>query len=133
MNNVSLMGRLTKDVEVRYSQSATPIAVAVYTLAVPRAYKRQGEPEADFIRCKCFGKTAEFAEKYLKKGHQVGIVGRIEVSNYEDSNKVRKTLVQIIVDNHTFCNNGAAPGTVTMEPNTGFIPNYVEEDDDLPF
>lgn len=76
MNKVILMGRLVKEPEVRYSQGAEPIAVARYTLAVNRRFKRQGEPEADFINCVAFGKTGEFAEKYFKKGQLVAITGR---------------------------------------------------------
>lgn len=133
------MGRLTKDVEVRYSQSATPVAVARYTLAVPRAYKRDGEPDADFVLCKAFGKTAEFAAKYLKKGNQVGVTGRIQVSSYEDQQKVKRTLVEIIIDNHTFCSgnkNSEAGATHEAQgaagSSCGFVP-MEDDDDDLPF
>ena len=75
MNKVILMGRLVKEPEVRYSQGAEPIAVARYTLAVNRRFKRQGEPEADFINCVAFGKTGEFAEKYFKKGSWLRLPG----------------------------------------------------------
>lgn len=68
MNKVILMGRLVKEPEVRYSQGTEPLAIARYTLAVNRRFKRQGEPEADFIPCVAFGKAGEFAEKYFKKG-----------------------------------------------------------------
>ena len=68
MNKVILMGRLAREPEVRYSQGTEPLAIARYTLAVNRRFKRQGEPEADFINCVAFGKTGEFAEKYFKKG-----------------------------------------------------------------
>ena len=77
MNKVILMGRLTKDPEVRYAQSSEPLAVARYTLAVNRRFKRQGEQDADFIGCVAFGKAGEFAEKYFKKGQMVGVVGRL--------------------------------------------------------
>lgn len=76
MNKVILMGRLTKDPEVRYAQGSEPLAVARYTLAVNRRFKRQGEQDADFIGCVAFGKAGEFAEKYFKKGQMVGVVGR---------------------------------------------------------
>ena len=68
MNKVVLMGRLTRDPDVRYSQGETPLAIARYTLAVDRRFKRNGEQDADFINCVAFGRTAEFAEKYLKQG-----------------------------------------------------------------
>ncbi len=80
MNKVILMGRLTKDPEVRYSsQKAEPLAVARYTLAVNRRFKRQGELDADFINCVSFGKAGEFAERYFKKGQMVSVVGRLQV------------------------------------------------------
>lgn len=75
MNKVILMGRLTRDPEVRYSQSSEPVAVARYTLAVNRRFKRKDEPEADFIPCVALGKSGEFAEKYFRKG-QLGGQGR---------------------------------------------------------
>ena len=76
MNKVVLMGRLTRDPEVRYSQGNNPMAIARYTLAVDRKFKRDGEPNADFINCVAFGKNGEFAEKYLRKGIKILIEGR---------------------------------------------------------
>lgn len=78
MNKVILMGRLTRDPEVRYSQGSEPLAVARYTLAVNRRFKRQGDQDADFIGCVAFGKTGEFAEKYLV---QVGTAEEPVLSN----------------------------------------------------
>lgn len=78
MNKAVLMGRLTRDIEVRYSQGENPMAVARYTLAVQRKFKREGEPDADFISCVAFGKAAEFAEKYFRQGTKVAITGRIQ-------------------------------------------------------
>ena len=69
---------------MRYSQGTEPLAIARYTLAVNRRFKRQGEPEADFINCVAFGKTGEFAEKYFKKGQMVSVVGRLQVRSWED-------------------------------------------------
>lgn len=71
MNKVILLGRLVKDPEIRYTQGAAPLAVARYTLAVSRRFQKEGEPEADFINCVAFGKSGEFAEKYLRKGQQI--------------------------------------------------------------
>ena len=76
MNKVILMGRLTRDPEVRYSQGSEPVAVARYTLAVNRRFKRKDEPEADFIPCVAFGKIGEFAEKYFRQGMRVLVSGR---------------------------------------------------------
>ena len=79
MNKVILMGRLTRDPEVRYSQGERQTAVARYSLAVNRTFKRDGEPDADFINCVAFGRQAEFAEKYFRKGIRIVISGRIRL------------------------------------------------------
>ncbi len=83
MNKVILMGRLTRDPEVRYSQGAEPLAIARYSLAVNRRFKRDGEPDADFINIVAFGRNAEFAEKFFQKGQQVSVVGHIQTGSYE--------------------------------------------------
>ena len=90
MNKVILMGRLTRDPEVRYTQGDNAMAIARYSLAVDRRFKRDGEPDADFINCVAFGKSGEFAEKYLKKGTKVAVVGRIQTGAYtnKDGQKV---------------------------------------------
>ena len=82
MNKVILMGRLTRDPEVRYSGGDNATAVARYSLAVDRRFKRDNEPSADFINCVGFGKTAEFAEKYFRKGMRICVVGRIQTGSY---------------------------------------------------
>ena len=82
MNKVILMGRLTRDPEVRYSQGATPLAIARYTLAVDRRFRRDGEATADFIPCVAFGRQAEHAEKYYHQGLRVTISGRIQTGSY---------------------------------------------------
>lgn len=93
MNNVVLMGRLTRDPEVVETGNGT--VIASYTIAVDRAFKSEGQPEADFIRCKCFGKAAEFADKWLRKGVKVAVSGRLETGSYqrEDGTKVYTTEV----------------------------------------
>ena len=93
MNKVILMGRLTRDPEVRYSQGANATAVCRYTIAVDRRFKREGEPDADFFNCTVFGKGAEFAEKYLKQGTKIVVSGRVENDNYtnKDGQKVYTT------------------------------------------
>lgn len=90
MNKVILLGRLTKDPELRYSQGNNPMAIARYTLAVDRKFKRDGEPNADFINCIAFGKNGEFAEKYLHKGIKILIEGRWQSGSYtnKDGQKV---------------------------------------------
>ena len=84
MNKVVLMGRLTKNPEIKYAGKDNDMAVARYTLAVNRRYKRDGEQEADFISCVIFGKSAEFAQKYLHKGMRIVIGGRISTGSYKD-------------------------------------------------
>ncbi len=102
MNKVILVGRLTKDPEVRYSQSAEPLAVAKFALAVSRRSKREGEPDADFINCVVFGKQAEFAEKYFKKGMMAALSGRLQIRQYDDQNGTRHWMTEVLVDDLEF-------------------------------
>ena len=97
MNKTVLMGRLTADPQVRYSQGDNATAVARYTLAVNRKFKKDGEPTADFIPCVVFGRSAEFTEKYFRKGMQVAISGRIQTGSYtnKDGQKVYTTDVVV--------------------------------------
>lgn len=147
MNKVILMGRLTRDPEVRYSptQSGEQMAIARYTLAVDRRYKRDGEQTADFIGCVAFGKSAEFTEKYLKQGTKIAISGRIQTGSYtnKDGNKVYTT--DVVVEEQEFAESKAASGQSAPSgapnpanaagpaPSNGFmsIPEGIE--DDLPF
>lgn len=101
MNKVILIGRLTKDVEMRYSAS-NDTAIARYTLAVNRPFKREGEPEADFLPCVAFNKTAEFAEKYLAKGIRVAIEGRIQTGSYTNSEAKKVYVTEIVVERQEF-------------------------------
>lgn len=101
MNKVILMGRLTREPEVRYSQGAETMAIVRYTLAVNRRFKREGEAAADFINCVAFGKVGEFAEKYFKKGQMVSVVGRLSVSSYE-SNGQKRWSTDVIVEEQYF-------------------------------
>jgi len=108
MNQVVLMGRLTRDPEVRYTTGENTLAVARYTLAVDRRFKRDGEPTADFINCVSFGRTAEFAEKYFHQGIKIAVTGRIQTGSYtnKDGNKVYTT--DIVVENQEFAESKAA-------------------------
>lgn len=113
MNKVILMGRLTRDPEVRYSQGAEPLAIARYTLAVDRRGRRDangGDQTADFIQCVSFGRTAEFAEKYLKQGTKMLVTGRIQTGSYtnKDGNKVYTT--EVVVEEQEFAESKAAAG-----------------------
>ena len=139
MNKVILMGRLTRSPEVRYSQGAEPVAVARYTLAVNRRFKRKDEPEADFIPCVAFGKSGEFAEKHFKKGQMVFIVGRLQVRSWEDNEGKKRWTTEVIVEEQYFAeskknSNAAAPKEGGQAPADGFYPiDESVEDDDLPF
>ena len=98
MNKVILMGRLTRDPEIRYSQGQNDMAIARYTLAVDRRFgKKEGEQNADYISCVAFGKSAEFAEKYLHQGIKIAVSGRIQTGSYtnREGNKVYTTDVVV--------------------------------------
>lgn len=101
MNKVILMGRLTREPEVRYSSGAEPLAVARYTLAVNRRFKRKDEPEADFIPCVAFGKSGEFAEKYFRKGQLVAVTGRLQVRSW-DKDGERRWTTEVVIEEQYF-------------------------------
>lgn len=139
MNKVILMGRLTRSPEVRYSQGAEPVAVARYTLAVNRRFKRKDEPEADFIPCVALGISGEFAEKYFRKGQLVGVIGRLQVRSWEDKEGKKHWTTEVIVEEQYFAeskknSNAAAPKEGGQAAADGFYPiDESVEDDDLPF
>lgn len=152
MNKVILMGRLTRDPEVRYSQSANPVAVARYGLAVRRQFTREGEPDVDFVNIVSFGKAGEFAEKYFRKGQMVSVVGRLQVRNWEDDQKVKRTTTEVIAEEQHFAESKASfegrsndsfdrpvPQPMNSAPPSGstggFMPidERLAEDEDLPF
>ena len=105
MNKVILMGRLTKNPEIKYAGKDNDMAVARYTLAVNRRYKCDGEQEADFISCVTFGKSAEFAQKYLYKGMRIVIGGRISTGSYKDKDGKTIYTTDVIVEEHEFAQN----------------------------
>lgn len=138
------MGRLTADPDVRYSQGENPTAVAKYTLAVDRRFKRDGEPTADFVRCVVFGKPAEFTEKYFRKGTKICISGRIQTGSYTNRDGQKIYTTDVIVEEQDFAeskstaaqNNiqaGPSPYGPAPDPD-GFmqIPDNID-DDELPF
>jgi single-strand DNA-binding protein len=108
MNKVIMIGRLTRDPEIRYGQGANGVMVGSFGIAVDRRFKREGEPDADFFDCTTFGKQAEFVEKYLKKGIKIVIEGRLQNDNYtnKDGQKVYRT--RILVENLEFAESKAA-------------------------
>lgn len=132
MNKVILIGRLTADPEIKYSTD-NQNTVARYRLAVDRRFKKEGQPDADFISCVTFGKSAEFAEKYLKKGKKIAVVGRIQTGSYDKDGQTVFT-TDVVVEEHEFCESkasegGAAPSDTSLPMPDGFGGN----EDDLPF
>lgn len=103
MNNVSLIGRLTKDPELRYTSNNT--AVTSFTLAVNKDYKVEGQPEADFIPIVAWSKTAEFAAKYFNKGQQIGVVGRIQTRTWEDDDKNKHYVTEVVAERAYFADS----------------------------
>lgn len=138
MNKTILIGRSTKDADVRYSQGEKPMAIASITLAVDRKVKKGEEKVTDFINCKAFGKTAEVIEKYVTKGTKIAVVGRIQTGSYTNKDGQKVYTTDVVIDEMEFCesknsqqsNNQAAPA-----PNgdMGFmnIPDGIS--DELPF
>ena len=147
MNKVILMGRLTRDPEVRYSQGENALAIARYTLAVDRRFNRNSGDEntADFINCVSFGRTAEFAEKYYHKGTKVLVTGRIQTGSYTNKDGVRVYTTEVVVEEQEFAesknassgNDGGYAGGARQEApvpaGDGFmnIPDGIDEE--LPF
>ena len=117
MNKVILMGRLTRDPEVRYSQGENATAVARYSLAVDRRFRREGEPTADFINCVAFGRAAEFAERYLRQGTKIAITGRIQTGSYTNRDGVKVYTTDIVVEEQEFAESKAAGGASTPANN----------------
>ena len=108
MNKVILMGRLTRDPEVRYSQGENPLAIARFTLAVDRRFKRDGEATADFINCVAFGRQAEHAERFYRQGLKVVITGRIQTGSYTNKDGVKVYTTEVVVEEQEFAESKAA-------------------------
>lgn len=126
MNKVILMGRLTRDPDVRYSQGEKATAIARYTLAVDRRFKQEGQPSADFINCLALGRNGEFAEKYLHKGTKVVVVGSWQTGSYtnKDGNKVYTN--ECLIENCEFAESKAA--AQNSHPAEGPSPNSAAGD-----
>ena len=108
MNKVILMGRLTRDPEVRYSAGNNSMAVARYTLAVDRRFRSDGESNADFIGCVAFGRSAEFAEKYLRQGTKIVVTGRIQTGSYTNRDGQKVYTTDVVVEDQEFAESKAA-------------------------
>ena len=144
MNKVILMGRLTRDPEVRYSQGENSLAIARYSLAVDRRFKKPGEQDADFINCVAFGKSAEFAEKYFKQGTKIAVSGRIQTGSYTNKEGQKVYTTDVVIEDQEFAESKASNGGETSYQQTsrpapsqavgdGFmnIPDGIDEE--LPF
>ena len=147
MNKVILMGRLTRDPEVRYSQGEQATAIARYTVAVDRRFRRDGDSQtADFIGCVAFGRQAEFAEKYLRKGTKIALTGRIQTGSYTNRDGQKVYTTDVVVEEQEFAESRAeseanrgmyqqsAPSPAPSAPaGDGFmnIPDGIDEE--LPF
>lgn len=138
MNSVQLVGRLTRDPDVRYSDGGS--TVARFTLAVDRRFKKEGGDEADFISCVAFGKTAEFVEKWFQKGQRMGLTGRIQTGSYTNKDGQKVYTTNIVVENTEFVESkgsssvAGGQSTAGSLDSDGFmnIPDDVE-DEGLPF
>lgn len=137
------MGRLTRDPEVRYGTGEGSTAIARYTLAVDRRYKRDGDTNADFIGCVAFGKNAEFVEKYLHQGIKIMLTGRIQTGSYINREGRKVYTTEVVVDEHEFAESKSAKdgntrqgshnkAALSSEDGQGFM-NIPDDVDDLPF
>ena len=139
MNKVQLVGRLTRDPEIRYSQGENATATARFSVAVNRRFKNaEGNYDADFINCVAFGKSAEFVEKYFKKGMAIGLTGRIQTGSYTNKDGQKVYTTDVVVEEQEFAEskgNGSTEGnqTASANKNTDFmnIPDDISEE--LPF
>ena len=123
MNKAILMGRLTRDPEIRYTQGDNPMCIARYTLAVDRRFSRNANNDgnnADFIPCVCFGKTAEFTEKYLKKGTKMAVTGRIQTGSYTNRDGVKVYTTEVVVEDQEFAESKNASGNGNFGGNGGY-------------
>jgi len=127
MNKVILIGRLTKDPEVRFSQSAEPIAVAKFSLAVKRRFSKQGEPDADFINCVAFRKQAEFIEKYFKKGMQMAVTGSLKIDVLEGRDGQRRWFTDVVIDEVEFTESRSAYETRQSQTGNSYYDSMAEQ------
>lgn len=125
MNKVILMGNLTRDPEIRYTQGEKSMAIARFSLAINRRFSRDGETNVDFFNCTAFGKQAEFVEKYFRQGSRMLLVGRIQNDNYTNKNGEKVYSVQIMADEIEFAERKQAGGNNNSEP------EQKQDDDDF--
>ena len=138
MNKVILMGRLTRDPEVRYSQGENSMAIARYTIAVDRRVRRDGDQQtADFINCVAFGRSGEFAEKYFHKGIKIAVTGRIQTGSYTNKDGQKVYTTDVIVEEQEFAESKSKSEESTAKQNNvdadGFMNLSDGIDEELPF
>lgn len=144
MNTVILLGRLSRDPEMRYAQGDQGTAIASFSLAVDRRYKKEGQPTADFINCKAFGKTAEIIGKYCTKGKQIALTGEIQTGSYTNkegkkvyTTDVLVTTVQLLgsPDQAARTTQHAQAPAPAPQPDPEPVPDWEQDamDDDMPF
>lgn len=134
MNKVIIIGRLTRDPEVRYTQGENSIAIARYSLAVDRPGAKDGQPTADFISCVTFGKNAEFAEKYLQKGQKIAIEGRIQTGSFTNKDGTKVYTTDVLVERHEFCESkGSRSAESGQGQDSSFVNLPDNIDDEIPF
>ena len=137
MNKIMLIGRLTRDPEIRYSTNDNNTAIARYTLAVNRPFRKNGEQQVDFLPCIAFGKTAEFAEKYLAKGMRVAVEGRIQTGSYTNQEGQKIYTTDVVVERQEFLEKRADNGQQSPDNAINYdyrfmdIPDGIDEE--LPF
>lgn len=131
MNKVILMGNLTRDPEIRYSQSEKEMAIGRFSIAVNRRFKRKGEDDTDFFNCTCFGKQAEFLEKYFRQGSRICLVGRIQNNNYTNKNGEKVYSVQVLVDELEFAEKKGQSGGDNQNSQSNFESSGQSADDDF--
>ena len=118
MNKVILMGRLTRDPDVKYTAGDNPMAIARYTLAVDRRFKRENEATADFISCIAFGRTAEFAEKYFRQGIRIVVSGRIQTGSYTNRDGAKVYTTDVVVEEQEFAESKNSAAGIAMHKAT---------------
>ena len=140
MNSTQLIGRVCRDIEVRYSQNGNDsTAIARFTVAVDRRFKKEGGDTADFISCVAFGKTAEFLGKYFKKGMRIALNGRIQTGSYTNKDGVRVYTTDVIAENVEFCesknesNNGSNSAPAAPDFSDGFLNIPEDISEEIPF
>ena len=133
MNKVQLVGRLYKDVDIRYTDGGS--SIAKFGIACNRRFKTDGQPTADFISCIAFGKTAEFIEKYFKKGMRIGVSGRIQTGSYDNKDGQKVYTTDVVIEEAEFVESKgtSAPSEDTKKPDDGFMAVDEIGDEELPF